>query len=563
MKSNNQVNIPRPQHAVWPKGLAHDIEKTTGTLYGNLENTARRLPEKPGIVFYDTKLSFEEINNTATSIAGYLQQECGVKSGDRVAVYSQNCPQYVMAYYGILRAGGVVVAVNPMNLADEVSNILIDSGAVATFCAQDLAKNMLAATAGSSVKKTIIIKYSDYLREPTDIAVPEFLMADVPEVADNNTISWQDVLAAGIAPKTYAREPDDLAVLPYTSGSTGRGKGCMHTNASVLHATRCIYEWFVVGEDDVVMSVAPMFHVVGMQAGMNVPIELGATMIIVPRWDRDAVAQMIQSYGITAWPAVPTMAIDLLASPNIESYNISSIRVMFGGGISMPKPVAEKLKELCGVTFLEGYGLTETMAPATANPPQKPISQCGGIAVCNTDIIIVEPEMDNIVDTGEIGEILICGPQLLQAYWQNDEANAESFIEIAGKRFFRTGDLGRMNDEGYIFIIDRIKRMINASGYKVWPTEVETILYKHPAVEEVCVIGSADVERGENVMAKVVLRSDAGAIDENEFRNWSRQHMAAYKVPRIVEFVPSLPKSGSGKILWRELQEQQNSGDKV
>ncbi|MBL4599530.1 MAG: AMP-binding protein [Rhizobiaceae bacterium] len=555
MANNDEVSIRRPQHAVWPEGLPFEIEKTTETLYGNLRNTAARLPDKPGIIFYDTKITFEEIDKTANLIAGYLQHECGVEPGDRVAIYSQNCPQYVLAYYGILRAGAVVVAVNPMNLAEEVSSILEDSGAVAAFCAQDLADHLFTAMEGTSLRRAIIVQYSDYLRADTEIAIPEFLVQKHEGISHSRAINWNDMLKVECVPAPYNRKPDDLAILPYTSGSTGRGKGCMHTNATTLHATRSIYDWFGIIEDDVVMAVAPMFHVVGMQAGMNVSIQLGCTMVIVPRWDRDAVAAMIESYKITTWPAVPTMAIDLLASPNLKDYDISSIRVMYGGGISMPKAVAEKLQALCGVTFLEGYGLTETMAPATANPPQNPIAQCGGIAVFNTDILIVEPGTIEQLATGKIGEIIISGPQVLLAYWNNDEANAESFVEIAGKRFFRTGDLGRMNDEGYIFIIDRIKRMINASGFKVWPAEVETIFYKNPAVEEICVIASKDPERGEIVKAKIVLCSDATETNEQEFRSWAREHMSAYKVPRIVEFVKNLPKSGSGKILWRELQE--------
>lgn len=550
--------IPRPQHAVWPPNRPYDIEKTTGTLYENLKNTAARTPDKPGIIFYDTKINFAEIDQTANALAGYLQKECDLKPGDRVAVYAQNCPQYVMAYYGILRAGGVVVAINPMNLAGEVSNILLDSGAIAVFCAQDLDQHLATGMDGANVRKVISIDYSDYLKTPTDITIPEFLTQKHTAPTAQNTVSWNSCLDAQHIPDVYGRNSDDLAVLPYTSGSTGKGKGCMHTNASTLHATRSMYDWFGIVHDDVVLSVAPMFHVVGMQAGMNVPIEMGCTMVIVPRWDRDAVAMMIQSYGISTWPAVPTMAIDLLASPRLDQYDISSIRLMFGGGMSMPEAVADKLQTLCGVTFIEGYGLTESMAPTTANPIQKPIAQCGGIGVFNTDIIIVEPDTNDILDSGEIGEILFTGPQMLSAYWQNEEANKESFTQIEGQRFFRTGDLGRLNDEGYLFIIDRIKRMINASGFKVWPTEVEATMYKNPAIEEVCIIASQDPKRGESVKAKIVLRSDAPATSERDIVDWARQNMAVYKVPRIIEFVTQLPKSGSGKVLWRELQEAEN-----
>ena len=552
--------LARPQYKVWPEGRPHELDAPQGTLWENLANTAARVPDKTSMVFYGTEITFAEAHDTAERIAGWLEAEAGVRPGDRVAVYSQNCPQYVMACYAILRAGGVVVPVNPMNLAEEVRHMLADSGAVAIFCAQDLAAHMLGALDGTPVRKAVMIHYADYLREATDLAIPSFLTDEATVPADPRCVLWADTLAASHEPSAYAQTTDDLAFLPYTSGSTGRSKGCRHTNGTTIHALRAMYEWFGVTGDDVVLAVAPMFHVVGLQGCMNAPLKYGATIVIVPRWDRDVVSQLIERYRITAWPAVPTMAIDLLANPDLGKYDISSIRLMFGGGIAMPEAVAAKLKALCGISFLEGYGLTETMAPGTANPVQKPLAQCGGVPVFNTDMKIVDPNTLADLPAGEVGEILLSGPQILLGYWNRPDADAGSFVQLDGQRFFRTGDLGRVDDEGYVFIVDRIKRMINASGFKVWPTEVEAMLYKHPAVEEACVIASKDPKRGETVKAIVVLRHDAGEVSEEDFIAWARGQMAAYKVPRLVQFVDKLPKSGSGKVLWRQLQEEENAG---
>ncbi|PHP65990.1 long-chain fatty acid--CoA ligase [Zhengella mangrovi] len=549
----------KPQYKVWPHGLPHKIARPTGTLYENLAATAGRVPGKTAMVFYDTEITFAELHRTVLAIAGWLQQEAGVRPGDRVAIYAQNCPQYVMASYGILRAGGVVVPVNPMNLADEVRHMLEDSGAVALFAARDLLDHALAASDGTAVRTIPVIRYADYLGDGGGLAIPDFLTAAPEEREDPRLQSWADIVGAGLEPAPYDRVTDDLAFLPYTSGSTGRSKGCRHSNATTMHAIRGMYDWFGVTGDDVVLAVAPMFHVVGLQGCMNAPVQYGATTVIVPRWDRDVVSTLIQRHQITAWPAVPTMAIDLIANPKLADYDISSIRLMFGGGIAMPEAVAAKLKELCGVTFLEGYGLTETMAPGTANPPQKPLAQCGGVPGLNTDVRIVDPDTLATLPVGDVGEILISGPQVLLGYWNRPEADAESFVTLDGQRYFRTGDLGRQNDEGYVFIVDRIKRMINASGFKVWPTEVEAILYRHPAVEEACVIASRDPKRGETVKAVVVLRHDAPEVTESEFIDWARGHMAAYKVPRLVSFVDRLPKSGSGKVLWRQLQDEENT----
>jgi fatty-acyl-CoA synthase len=252
------------------------------------------------------------------------------------------------------------------------------------------------------------------------------------------------------------------------------------------------------------------------------------------------------------------MAIDFLANPKVGDYDISSLRLIGGGGAAMPEAVAQKLFDLTGLKYVEGYGLSETIAPTHINPPQRSMKQCLGIPIFDTDSRIIDPDTLKEVDVGEVGEIVSHGPQVFKGYWKNPKATKEAFIEIEGKQFFRTGDLARMDEDGYFFMVDRLKRMINASGLKVWPAEVEAMMYAHPDIQEACVIGAQDAYRGETVKAVVVLKKDAkGKVSGEQISEWARERMAAFKVPRVVQFVDELPKTATGKILWRKLQEEE------
>ena len=303
------------------------------------------------------------------------------------------------------------------------------------------------------------------------------------------------------------------------------------------------------------MAVAPFFHVTGMQGSMNGPIYNGNTVVLLPRWDRVVAAECVQRYGIASWTAVPTMIQDFFMNPDIDRYDLSSIRKLSGGGAAMPAAVAQRLLDR-GITYYEGYGLSETISPTHLNPPDRPKQQCLGIPIYGVDSRIVDPVTLAERPAGEVGEIVTHGPQVFLGYWNKPEDTAQAFIQIDGKRFLRTGDLGRVDEDGYFFMVDRLKRMINAAGFKVWPSEVETLMYRHPAVLEACVIGASDAHRGETVKAVVVLRPEwRGRIEGREVIDWCREQMAAYKAPRIVDFVDALPKSGSGKIQWRELQD--------
>jgi fatty-acyl-CoA synthase len=315
-------------------------------------------------------------------------------------------------------------------------------------------------------------------------------------------------------------------------------------------------QWFGSHQDAVALAVLPLFHVSGMQGSMNSPLFGGSTIVLLARWDRDTAAECIRRYRVTAAQLISTMVVDLLSSPRVMEYDLSSITRMSGGGAAMPEAIAQKMQTLLRIPYIEGYGMSETMAATHINPDKHPKKQCLGIPIFDVDARVVDPETMHELPVGEVGEIILHGPQVMQGYWNNPEANSEAFVEIDGKRFLRTGDLARVDEEGYFFMVDRLKRMINASGFKVWPAEVEALMYQHPAIREVCVVASSDERRGETVKAVVVLKDGVGdSVQEQDIVDWAHQNMAAYKSPRIVEFRETLPKSATGKVLWRTLQD--------
>jgi len=557
-----------PQHAFWPSRLPRTLEIPATTLWFNLEVSAARYPDKAAYLFFGRRITFSELKAQAEALAGWLQSQ-GVQRGDRVLLFMQNCPQYVAAFYAIQRADAVVVPVNPMNRAEELSHYISDANARAVVTSADLAAIVQQASDAvpedQRVNCLLVTRFTDAMPagelDPAEAPTPallEWLRSD--PALPPGAVRWGDALAAGHLPGPHTAQPDDLALLPYTSGTTGMPKGCMHTHRTLMPNTIGGALWGHASAESVSLGVVPMFHITGMLYGVLGPIYTGTTVVILPRWDRELAGRLISRHKVTHWTCIPTMIIDLFGSPNYKSFDLGSLRYLSGGGAAMPHAVAERLQQEFGLTFAEGYGLTETAAPSHANPPERAKLQCLGIPIFGVDSRVVDITTLQELPAGETGEIVTHGPMVFKGYWGHPEATRSAFIEIDGKPFFRTGDLGRVDDEGYFFITDRLKRMINASGFKVWPSEVELLLFKCPAVQEACIIAAKDAYRGETVKAVIVLRADArGKTTADDIMAWAREHMAAYKVPRIVEFVDALPKSGSGKVMWRLLQEREGA----
>jgi fatty-acyl-CoA synthase len=553
--------MPVPAHfRFWPKGVARELRVPRVTLPHYLDVAARRYPDKPAIVYGGGVTTYAQLRQRVDALAAYLQQRLAVGPGDRVLLASQNCPQFVVAFYAVLRAGAVVVPVNPMSKAAEVRYYAQDSGARVAFVAQDL----LPHVEPELFDAVVVHAYSDAVAAgcPAE-EIPDWVAAPRLPLAGAKQHGFEEALALALPLDPERTGPDDLAVLPYTSGTTGHPKGCMHTHATVLASLASSQVWKQLNVESVVLAVAPLFHMLGLQNGMNLPIVLGGTAVMMPRWNPVVAARLIERHRVTAWTAPPAMLLDFFSNPEASRRDLSSLALLSGGGAAMPEAVSAMLAERYGLAYNEGYGLTETASFLHANPLARGKRQCLGMPTQGVDSRVIDPVTLQELPAGEVGELVTCAPQVMLGYWNNPGADREAFIEIDGRRFFRTGDLAMVDDEGYFFLRDRLKRMINASGYKVWPAEVESAMYEHPAIHEACVIAVPDGRQGEAVKALVVLKPGLrGEVSEQAVIDWARQRMAVYKAPRFVEFIDRLPKSGTGKILWRELQEAQRAAAK-
>lgn len=541
---------------VWPEMVPHFLELPQTSLYSNLTVSALRYPNHPAILFYGTPLSYAELERQVDALAGYLQQ-AGVGHGDRVLLYMQNSPQFVIGFYAILRANAVVVPVNPMNRRAELEYLIEDTEARVALCGLELLENVAELVQPGKLQEVIVSAYGEYVTEPTGLDLPESvrLPSDIPAAA--GITAWQQALAAGHVPGPLTAGPDDLCVIPYSSGTTGNPKGCVHTHHSVMATTVYCCVWGNAQHGSVQLVSVPLFHVTGMQVGMNAAIYIGATQVIMTRWDRKVAAQLIQQHQISSWRNISTMVVDLLSDPDIDQYDLSSLKAIGGGGAAMPAAVAARLESKTGLQYAEGYGLSETISATHMNPPQAPRAQCLGIPIIGVDSRVIDVDTLQEVGPGVTGEIIMRGEQIFQGYWRRPEATAEAFVELDGERFFRSGDLGYYDEDGYFYLVDRVKRMINASGYKVWPAEVESLIYAHPGVQEVCVISSPDERRGETVKAVVVRAAGNESLTGDALIAWCHEQMSAYKCPKLVEFVTALPKSPTGKIMWRHLQDEE------
>ena len=557
-----------PAHyAFWPKRLPYQLTAPQTSLWMNLQISAMRYPQKVALVFMGRTWTYSQLQLEAEKIASALRK-MGVKKGDRVVLDMQNCPQLVITHFAILRLDAVVVPVNPMNRTEELKHYILDPDTKVAVTTADLAPELAAASNALEKKERLqhllVTQFTDAF-DAANIGPEELpetwsvwlkTVHALPLLEDGQVHAWASALQDKVELGPVTAQSEDLAVLPYTSGTTGLPKGCMHTHGTIMHNAMSSGLWANGTPENKCLCVVPMFHITGMVSVMHATIFMGATLILMPRWDRDLAGRLISKWKVTHWTNIPTMVIDLLGSANMAQFDLTSLQNIGGGGAAMPEAVAQRLLDQFGLRYIEGYGLTETAAPSHTNPPDAPKKQCLGIPFMSVDSRVVDPETLKELPQGESGEIVMAGPQIFKGYWKRPEATASAFFERDGKSFFRSGDMGRIDEEGYFFMTDRLKRMINASGFKVWPAEVEALMFKHPAIQEACIISTKDAYRGESVKAVVVLRSThKGQVSEQDIIDWCRDTMAVYKVPRVVEFLEVLPKSGSGKVMWRALQE--------
>ncbi|KAB0499144.1 long-chain-fatty-acid--CoA ligase [Pseudomonas vancouverensis] len=520
---------------------------------------ARRYPDKLAIEFYGQAISYNVLQDRVLRLAGYLTESLAVKPGDRVLVDMQNSPSFVVAFYAVLAADAVVVPVNPMNLESELRWLIEDSGAKVVIAAQDIAEAFSALLEQGVFNHLVLACYSDDLPITCKEPIADFLIAPRQEPFSPAVSTLAQACDHPRIRRDALRKGEDLAMLVYTSGTTGHPKGCMLSHRAVNAQLVALEHWNHWSCGAMVLATAPFFHVTGLCGSMLLPLALGASVVILPRWDRSVAMDWIESRGITHWTAIPTMVIDLLGLDGIERRNFSSIQLIGGGGTAMPNAVAKRLQTLTGLCYQEGWGMSEVCGAIHLNPPGAVKPQCLGIAMFDVDTRIIDIDGGAQLYGGEQGEIVTRCPTLFSGYWNNPQATFEALVELDGRLFLRTGDIGSFDCEGYLFMAERLKRMINVSGYKVWPSEVENMLYQHPAIQEACVIAGRATDGRETVKALVVRKSSAlEPLDAERLMSWSRQQMAAYKIPRLIEFVDALPKSATGKIQWRELQNLEN-----
>jgi fatty-acyl-CoA synthase len=369
---------------------------------------------------------------------------------------------------------------------------------------------------------------------------------------------WSTALAADLRPSPSLVDADDLAVIAYTSGSTGESRGCMHTHRTVQANVQAYAYWSPMDEHCVNLGALPFFHVTGMQTVLNATINAGAINVVMTRWDAGTALALTGRERITHLRLITTMMIDLMSRPDFQRDSIRSVRRIGGGGAAMPEALARRLHEETGLAYVEGYGLSETMAATHLNPPDRPKRQCLGIPFIGVESHVVDPETGREVPQGEIGEIVIAGPQVFMGYWRKPELTAATFMTLDGKRYLRSGDLGFVDEEGYFFLVDRLKRMINAAGFKVWPAEIEALLHAHPAVAQACVVAVPDPRRGETAKAVIVRKAGNGTeLEAGDIKAWLGERLAAYKVPAHYAFADELPVLASGKVDWRRVQEEE------
>jgi acyl-CoA synthetase (AMP-forming)/AMP-acid ligase II len=548
--------VDRIWQAHWPPGVDEArIRLPDDSLPARLKATAARLPRKTALVFYGREISFAELDEASDRFAAWLRGR-GLGPGDRVALYLENCPQFAMAHFGALKVGAITVALNPMHKAHELGHELEDSGArvvVAADAGREVVEGVRDRTA---LDTAVLVSYRDYLPEEPTLPLPPSLLEDAPR----RPRGWEDFRATvGSAATLRALEPrarHDTALIQYTSGTTGAPKGAELTHGNVTANCELIRAFFGIGAADVLLGVVPWFHITGMEVQLNLMAYTGATLVALHRFDVETALRAIQRYRCTVTTLIATINVAILNHEATPSYDLTSLRLCTSGGAPVPAEIARRWEATTGHPLVEGYGLTETTAPTHSNPPHRPRYGTVGVPLPYTGVRIVSLE-DGVTEVapGESGEIAVRGPMVTKGYWGRPEATTEAIPD----GWLRTGDIGRVDEEGYFTIEERKKDLIKASGYSVFPAEVEAIMYRHPAVAEVGVVGVPDPYRGEDVLAFVVRRTGAPAT-ERELVEWCRAEMAVYKAPRAVRFVPALPKTGSGKIVKRALREQARAG---
>jgi long-chain acyl-CoA synthetase len=554
-----------------PKSLAPYPEKS---LYSILEDSARRFPERPAIAWFGRHMSYKELLSEVERFSAVLAA-LGVKKGDRVGLLLPNCPQYVIGYYATVRLGAVIVGNNPLYTERELTHQLTDAGIEILVTLDQLYDKVAAVREQVGLKEVIATGLEDYMSFPKNVLAPLLVFKKAakkegrswPPVPKDAPVKWwKDLMkAAGTAPPVAQVDAkNDLAGLIYTGGTTGLSKGAMLSHHNLVSNAMQGASWFADLKDgeEAVMCVLPFFHSYGMTVCMNIGLIKAGKLVLLPRFELDLTLKEIQKEKPTLFPGVPRIYIAINESPESKKYDLSSIRACLSGAAPLPIAVAVKFEEVTGAKVVEGYGLTETSPITHANPIYGKRKEGSiGLPVPDTDVKICDiDDPDKEMPLGEQGEIALAGPQIMMGYFNKPEETADMIrTDAEGVRWLYTGDVARIDEEGYAYIVDRKKDMIIVSGFNVYPTDVEQVLYQHPKIEKVAVAGVPDAKTGEAVKAYIILKQGMEATPE-EIIAWCKDEktgLTGYRVPKLVEFRDSLPETMVGKILRRVLVEEE------
>ncbi|MFD1433542.1 long-chain fatty acid--CoA ligase [Kroppenstedtia eburnea] len=543
----------------YPEEVPKSLEYPDQPLPDLLKKSAKDYPEREAIYFMGKRITYRELMDDVHRMARALK-ELGVKKGERVSIMLANSPQAVIAYYAVLTIGGVVVQTNPMYKERELEHMLTDSGAETIICLDLVYQQVEKVKPRTPLKRVIVTGIKDYLPFPKNWLYSLKLKMDgiQPQIPYGDGVFAFSEIMKKAMPEPVEIEiasMDEVALLQYTGGTTGLAKGAMLTHRNiVVNVVQC-HHWMYKGErgKEKVLGLVPFFHVYGMTVVMNFSVYMAATMVLVPRFDVKDVLKVIDKERPSLFPGAPTMYVGLINHPEIAKYDLSSIKACISGSAPLPVAVQERFEKLTGGRLVEGYGLTECSPVTHANPIwEKRKNGSIGLPWPDTECRVVDPDTGEEMEAGVAGLLQVKGPQVMKGYWNRKEETEK----VLRDGWLNTGDIAMMDEDGYFYIMDRQKDMIIAGGFNIYPREVEEVLYDHPAVQEVAVIGVPDPYRGETVKAFLVLKPDA-KVTEQELNTYCRSKLANYKVPRLYEFRDQLPKTTVGKVLRRELAEEE------
>ncbi|PJK17434.1 long-chain fatty acid--CoA ligase [Chryseomicrobium excrementi] len=545
----------------YPEQIPHMLSYEEIPIQEFLTRSAKNYPDNVAIHFMGKEMKYAELYESALKFANYLQT-LGIQKGDRVAIMLPNCPQGVIAFYGILYAGGIVVQTNPLYTEREAQYQLKDAGAKAIITLDILYPRISKIMKETDLENLIITGIKDYLPFPKNMVYPfiqkkQYGFSVKVEHRGSNHLFTEVMKVAKPEKQELAIDFEhDLAMLQYTGGTTGFPKGVMLTHKNLVTNVTMCKTWLYECKDgqERVLGILPFFHVYGMTTVLVLSVMQANTMILLPKFDVETALKTIDKLKPTIFPGAPTIYIGILNSPNLGKYDLSSVNACISGSAALPVEIQEKFERVTGGRLVEGYGLTETSPVTHANLvyTDKRVKGSIGIPWPDTDSAIFQMDSTEPLPVGEVGEIAVRGPQVMKGYWNRPE-ETEMVIRDG---WFLTGDLGYMDEDGYFYIVDRKKDMIIAGGFNIYPREIEEVLYEHEAIQECVVAGIPDPYRGETVKAYIVLK-EGHSVTEEELNDYCRTKLAAFKVPRFYEFREELPKTAVGKILRRTLIEEE------